>query len=391
MNVLKAIGKILMWLLSLLLFLCAIVYAPSVASVLFLLGGLLSLPVRPLQNFLSGKGLKSGVSTVLACALFFGGAMLTPPRETSRNDHASTLEETEDAAKQLSSPDKNTEDPAVSVDDCIKLMEDVGNQRFGDDFEIARDGNTVEFIAWNDDILEELPLALAGRKVYTEAWSDMGASFANLSSSIQNFFDNAGHNEIIARVTVIDSPETKNTIFSAQNGKTVYDIVNHVDTLGVNKARAEAVAANFDGLIDGVAVSANGTYNKIEVHIPTDFSAETKPENWEDLQQTVLDRMSGVALLDGTTLYVMLETSGGDILATAANGKVSYDCYQKAENTAHSATQKAESDENDILVYVSNSTHTIHSISDCSGMKHYTGMKLSKALANRYDFCPHCW
>lgn len=388
MNVMKAIGKILMWMLSLLLFLCAIVYAPSVSSVLFLLGGLLSLPVRPLRNFLSGKGLKSGVSTVLACTLLFGGAMLTPTRETPENKDASTSKGIENEATQPSLPDKNMGEPAVSVEDCIKLLEDYAKESLGEDyFEISHDGNTVELVAWNSAIMEVLPFALKNNQTAIDTLSRTSTSITELSAEMQGMFQRAGRDEIITLVSIVDSSDTKNVIFAAQNGKTVYDIVNHVDALGVNKARAEAVAANFDGLIDGAAVSAKGTYNKIEVHIPTDFSAEKKPENWEDLQQAVLDRMSGVALLDGTTLYVMLETAGGDILATAANGKVSYDVYKKAED----APQKPESDENDILVYVSNKTNTIHSIGDCSGMKHYRGMKLSKALANGYDFCPHCW
>lgn len=41
-------------------------------------------------------------------------------------------------------------------------------------------------------------------------------------------------------------------------------------------------------------------------------------------------------------------------------------------------------------VYVSNS-HKIHSVSDCSGMKHYTEMTLAEAQAKGYELCSNCW
>ena len=42
-------------------------------------------------------------------------------------------------------------------------------------------------------------------------------------------------------------------------------------------------------------------------------------------------------------------------------------------------------------VYVSNRTHTVHHLSDCSGMQRYTTMTLQEAFDAGYKQCPQCW
>lgn len=45
----------------------------------------------------------------------------------------------------------------------------------------------------------------------------------------------------------------------------------------------------------------------------------------------------------------------------------------------------------DTIVYVSNRSNTIHSVHDCSGMRHYREMTLYEADANGYNYCNDCW
>lgn len=45
----------------------------------------------------------------------------------------------------------------------------------------------------------------------------------------------------------------------------------------------------------------------------------------------------------------------------------------------------------DTVVYVSNRSHTIHSVHDCSGMKNYKEMTIADAEAKGYEYCPNCW
>lgn len=45
----------------------------------------------------------------------------------------------------------------------------------------------------------------------------------------------------------------------------------------------------------------------------------------------------------------------------------------------------------DQTVYVSNRSHTIHSIPNCSGMKNYFETTFWSAVEEGYDFCLNCW
>lgn len=47
-------------------------------------------------------------------------------------------------------------------------------------------------------------------------------------------------------------------------------------------------------------------------------------------------------------------------------------------------------EEYDRTVYVSKSSHKVHSISYCSGMKYYYEMSYYEALLAGYDFCDNC-
>lgn len=279
-----------------------------------------------------------------------------------------------------------------SVEDCIAILEDIAMESFEDDcFEVSRDGDTVELIVWNEGVTEIWPFALKNNQTAINTFAKTTTSIAELSEILQEGFDQSGHGEITTRVSIVESSENRNLIFSAQNGKTVYDIVNQIDTLGVNKARAEAVAVNFEGLVDGAEVSSRGTHKTIEVHLATNFTAEEKPENWAQIQEAILDRMNSVSIPAGTMVYVVLESSGGEILSTVANGNISYDVYGKEDTTALAPAQKEMAAANNVTVYVSKRSNTIHSVSDCSGMTNYRNMKRSEADANGYKYCPNCW
>lgn len=45
----------------------------------------------------------------------------------------------------------------------------------------------------------------------------------------------------------------------------------------------------------------------------------------------------------------------------------------------------------DTIVYVSNRSNTIHSVSNCSGMRNYREMTIYNATSRGYNFCTNCW
>lgn len=76
-------GKtVFLWIVSVFLVLCTIVYFPSWACILFLVGAVIALPVQPLREFLHSKGVRGVLKGVLILALFLGGAMIEPTDNT---------------------------------------------------------------------------------------------------------------------------------------------------------------------------------------------------------------------------------------------------------------------------------------------------------------------
>lgn len=71
---------IIMWVLSVFMALVSLAYFPSITSALAILFVVIALPVKPLQEFLSGNGLRGWIKTVVLCAAFLGAVMVTPNR-----------------------------------------------------------------------------------------------------------------------------------------------------------------------------------------------------------------------------------------------------------------------------------------------------------------------
>lgn len=60
-------------------------------------------------------------------------------------------------------------------------------------------------------------------------------------------------------------------------------------------------------------------------------------------------------------------------------------------NTSDNPTIPSETPNRSGIVYVSKRSNTIHSVSDCGGMKNYREMNRSDADAKGYKYCPNCW
>lgn len=71
------------WAVSAFFFLSAVVFCPSWASLLLLLAGLISLPITPVRDFLSSRGLRGGVKIAVVVALLIAGAMIAPAGDST--------------------------------------------------------------------------------------------------------------------------------------------------------------------------------------------------------------------------------------------------------------------------------------------------------------------
>lgn len=166
MNWVKLIGKGVVWLLSLCMFLCALVSIPSAACVLFVIGGLLILPVRPLWDFLRRKGLKSGLSVALAFALFIGGIMVRPAHESTKNDDDTPEPPSQEASTQPDA-ESNESDPVdikTAYDNDIVVAAKLTLDRFTSGYKMSLAPQKWTIADFDDDsaIMATTDITLSG-------------------------------------------------------------------------------------------------------------------------------------------------------------------------------------------------------------------------------------
>ncbi len=95
----------------------------------------------------------------------------------------------------------------------------------------------------------------------------------------------------------------------------------------------------------------------------------------------------GVSDMSGITTGIYLET-----LEKQTN---SFNIPDRFPNESSSIPDNDSSDNqqhnNTSTVYVSKRSNTIHSVSNCGGMKNYRVMSRNEAEASGYSYCPNCW
>lgn len=74
---------IFMWVLTIFMALVAIVYFPSITSVIAVVFVLIAIPIEPLQDFFADHGLRGVVKGLVLCAAFIGAVMAAPPNEAA--------------------------------------------------------------------------------------------------------------------------------------------------------------------------------------------------------------------------------------------------------------------------------------------------------------------
>ena len=70
--------KMFMWAAAIFMGLAAIVYFPSVTSVISIVFVLVALPVEKLQNFWEAHGLRGGIKAAVLCLAFLGAVLAAP-------------------------------------------------------------------------------------------------------------------------------------------------------------------------------------------------------------------------------------------------------------------------------------------------------------------------
>lgn len=95
----------------------------------------------------------------------------------------------------------------------------------------------------------------------------------------------------------------------------------------------------------------------------------------------------GVSDMSGITTGIYLET-----LERQTNTSNTPDRFpNESPSIPDNASSDNQHQNNTSTVYVSKRSNTIHSVSDCGGMKNYRVMSREEAETAGYSYCPNCW
>lgn len=110
-----------MWILSGFLFLSALIFFPSWASVIMLVAAIIAVPHEKVASFLASRGLKGAVKGVLLAVMVVAAAMLVPsaPDDEPEPEVITESEETDakqDQSEETELPTDNSEEPETPTE-----------------------------------------------------------------------------------------------------------------------------------------------------------------------------------------------------------------------------------------------------------------------------------
>lgn len=104
--------KIFPWVVSIILFVFSLSFFPSWAGGIFLIAGLISLPIEKVREFLASRGLKGAVKWVLIVVMFFAGCVIAPttPEDDTAEENPSIEIQQEPQEEEKEEPEEEPQE-----------------------------------------------------------------------------------------------------------------------------------------------------------------------------------------------------------------------------------------------------------------------------------------
>lgn len=104
--------KIFPWVVSIILFVFSLSFFPSWAGGIFLIAGLISLPIEKVREFLASRGLKGAVKWVLIVVMFFAGCVIAPttPEDDTAEENPSIEIQQEPQEEEKEEPEEEAQE-----------------------------------------------------------------------------------------------------------------------------------------------------------------------------------------------------------------------------------------------------------------------------------------
>lgn len=120
----------------------------------------------------------------------------------------------------------SAEENNISVEDVCAKLEDFASQVY-ENYEVSlnEDKDSVLLYLWQDGLADSLVRASYGIQPYADAWESNKNILLDLSVTVQNLFDAAGHSEVSTSVCVRNDMNLDAVMFVAHNGRVLVDEV----------------------------------------------------------------------------------------------------------------------------------------------------------------------
>lgn len=104
--------KIFPWVVSIILFVFSLSFFPSWAGGIFLIAGLISLPIEKVRELLASRGLKGAVKWVLIVVMFFAGCVIAPttPEDDTAEENPSIEIQQEPQEEEKEEPEEEPQE-----------------------------------------------------------------------------------------------------------------------------------------------------------------------------------------------------------------------------------------------------------------------------------------
>lgn len=111
------------------------------------------------------------------------------------------------------------------IDNAATMIESILKEHY-DNYTISHEDNIITISIWQDGIAMGALLASQGNEQCKSAWDEMVENIKDLCTSVCEFVDTLGLDDVYVVVNILNDGNTENVLLTVMEGSVIYDSVN---------------------------------------------------------------------------------------------------------------------------------------------------------------------
>ena len=111
------------------------------------------------------------------------------------------------------------------IDNAVTMIESILKEHY-DNYTISHEDNIITISIWQDGIAMGALLASQGNEQCKSAWDEMVENIKGLCTSVCEFVDTLGLDDVYVVVNILNDGNTENVLLTVMEGSVIYDSVN---------------------------------------------------------------------------------------------------------------------------------------------------------------------